>query len=325
MNARRTPAGLMAAVALLGLLPGIRAADQSADRLAVAGFLHPESVVHDTMLDLYLVSNVGELPPTGFPGALDHNGFISRVSPDGVILDLKWIQDGVNDVTLNSPKGIWLYRRELYVADVDTLRVFDRFTGYPLRNVAIPNPFAPSPPFLNDVVVDSDGTVYLTDNLHSAIFTVDREGRASVLASGPELSNPNGILADESGVTWVTFSGHEIKRRKSSGKIVTEAVLPAVDVSGLELAPGVPLPAGTLLLDGYGRFDGSLLVSSWVTGKIYLVGRSGKDVETVVEVKGAVNSPPPDGPADLNIDQGRNRLLLPLFNANQLLIIPFKD
>jgi hypothetical protein len=95
--------------------------------------------------------------------------------------------------------------------------------------------------------------------------------------------------------------------------------------SGLELAPGVPLPTGALLLDGYGSFDGSLLVSSWVTGKIYLVGRSGKDIETVVEVKGAVNSPPPDGPADLNIDQRRNRLLLPLFNANQLSIIPFKD
>jgi hypothetical protein len=45
----------------------------------------------------------------------------------------------------------------------------------------------------------------------------------------------------------------------------------------------------------------------------------------VVEVNGAVNSPLPDGPADLNLDQGRNRLLLPLFNANQLLIIPLKD
>jgi hypothetical protein len=87
----------------------------------------------------------------------------------------------------------------------------------------------------------------------------------------------------------------------------------------------VPLPPGALLLDGYGRFDGSLLVSSWVTGKVYLVGRSGKDIDTVVEVKDAVNSPPPDGPADLNVDQRRNRLLLPLFNANQLLIIPFKD
>ena len=325
MNARPRSTGMTVALAVVALFPTVSAADESGDRLAVAGFQHPESVVHDTMLDVYLVSNVGDLPPSGFPGALDHNGFISRVSPDGVIVDLKWIQDGVNGVTLNSPKGIWLHRRELYVADVDTLRIFDRFTGYPLRNIAIPNPFAPNPLFLNDVVVDSDGTAYLTDNLHNAIFTADREGRASVLASGPELGNPNGILADESGVSWVTFFGHEIRRLKRSGKIVTEATLPAVDVSGLQLAPGVPLPPGALLLDGYGRFEGSLLVSSWVTGKIYLVGRSGKDIETVVEVKGAVNSPPPDGPADLNIDQGRNRLLIPLFNANQLLIISLKD
>jgi hypothetical protein len=325
MNARRISTGLIAAFALVALLPAVLAAEQSGDRLTVTGFQHPESVVHDTMHDLYLVSNVGELPPSGFPGALDHNGFISQVSPDGVIVNLKWIQDGVNGVILNSPKGIWLYRWELYVADVDTLRVFDRLTGYPLRNIAIPNPFAPSSLFLNDVVVDSDGTVYLTDNLNSAIFTVDREGRASVLASGPEVGNPNGILADESGVSWVTFLGHEIRRLKPSGKIVTEAALPVVDVTGLQLAPGRPLPPGALLLDGYGRFEGSLLVSSWVTGKIYLVGRSGKDIETVVEVKGAVNSPPPDGPADLNTDHVRNRLLLPLFNSNQLLIIRFKE
>ena len=123
----------------------------------------------------------------------------------------------------------------------------------------------------------------------------------------------------------MTFFGHEVRRLKRSGKIVTEASLDTIDVSGLQLAPGVPLPPGALLLDGYGRFDGSLLVSSWVTGKVYLVGRSGTDIETLVEVKGAVNSPPPEGPADLNVDQRRNRLLLPLFNANQLLIIPFKD
>jgi hypothetical protein len=325
MNARCRSTGIAAALAVVILFPVVSAADESGDRLAVTGFQHPESVVHDTMLDVYLVSNVGDLPPSGFPGALDHNGFISRVSPDGVIVDLKWIQDGVNGVTLNSPKGIWLHRRELYVADVDTLRIFNRFTGYPLRNITIPNPFAPSPLFLNDVAVDSDGTTYLTDNLHSAIFTVDPNGHASVLASGPELGNPNGILADEGGVSWVTFFGHEIRRLKRSGKIVTEAALPTVDVSGLQLAPGVPLPPGALLLDGYGRFEGSLLVSSWVTGKIYLVGRSGKDIETVVEVKGAVNSPSPDGCADLNIDQRRNRLLIPLFNANQLLIIPLKD
>src|SRR5689334_14364668 len=167
------------ALATLSFAPILSA---ESDRLVVSGFEHPESVVHDTLLDLYLVSNVGSLPPSGFPGALDHNGYISRVSPEGVIVDLKWIQDGVNGATLNSPKGIWLFRRALYVADVDTLRVFDRFTGAPLRNVAMPNPFAPASLFLNDVVVDNDGVAYLTDNLNSCIFVVDPEGRASVLA-----------------------------------------------------------------------------------------------------------------------------------------------
>ena len=65
------------------------------------------------------------------------------------------------------------------------------------------------------------------------------------------MGNPNGIPADESGVSWVTFPRHEIRRPKRSGKIVTEPSLPMVDVSGLHLASGVPLPPGTFA--GRGR------------------------------------------------------------------------
>jgi hypothetical protein len=286
------------------------------ERIVVSGFQTPESVVHDTIMDLYLVSNVG----LGNPGALDHNGFISRVSPEGVILQLKWIQDGVSGVTLNGPKGIGLHRGALYVADIDTLRIFDRFTGTSLRNVAIPNPFAPNALFLNDVVVASNGTIYVTDTRNSAIFTVDPEGHASVLASGPQLGNPNGILLDGGSVSWVTFFGHEVKRVRRSGKLVTETTLPAVDVSK------IGLPPGALFLDGYCRFDGSLLVTSWVTGKVYRIGRSGRDLETVAQFVSTFDNPAsPDGPADINVDESRDRLLIPLFGANQLVIMPLED
>src|SRR3569833_270153 len=78
----------------------------------VTGFISPETVIHDPLTDVYLVSNVG-----GPPVTVNH-GFISRVSPDGTILDLRWIQDGVNGVTLRGPKGLCLHRAELYVADV---------------------------------------------------------------------------------------------------------------------------------------------------------------------------------------------------------------
>jgi sugar lactone lactonase YvrE len=286
------------------------------ERIVVSGFEAPESVVHDRILDLYLVSNVGG----GNPAGLDGNGFISRVSPDGAIRELRWIENGVNGVTLNSPKGIWLHRMALYVADVDTLRIFNRFTGAPLRNIEIPNPFAPNPLFLNDVVVAGDGTVYLTDNRNGAIFTVDPRGQASVLVSGAQLGGPNGILLDGADPTWVTFFGHEVRRIKRSGKLAMEAPLPAVDVSKINLPPGA------LFLDGYYRFEGKLFVSSWVTGRVYRIGRSGTELETVAQFVSALDNPTlPDGPADLSVDESRNRLLVPLFNANQLVIIQMVD
>ena len=287
--------------------------------IMVSGFVSPETVVHDEQLDVYLVSNVG-----GSPIAVNH-GFVSRVSPDGTVLDLRWIQDGVRGVTLHGPKGMWLHGRNLYVADVDTLRVFNRVTGAPERDIPIPNPFAPAPLFLNHIVGSPDGALYISDQINSAIFKVDREGNPSVLAAGPQLGNPDGLLLDDGELSWVTFFGHEVRRMTRSGKIITEATLPAVDVAGLTLGPN-PLPAGALLLDGYTRNDGYLLVSSWVTGKIYKVGRSGSDVVVVTKVQSMLDSPAaPDGPAKIAMDRTRNRLLIPIFNAGQLMILPFEN
>jgi hypothetical protein len=285
-------------------------------RIVVSGFQTPESVLHDSDLDLYLVSNVGP----GNPAAADHNGFISRVSPDGNIQELRWIQDGVRGVTLNGPKGMWLHGRELYVADVDTLRIFNRFSGVPIRNVEFPNPFAPNTLFLNDVLVDNYGNVFVSDNRNSGIFTVDPQGRASLWVMGAVLGGPNGLLLDYGNVGWVTFFGGQAKRVTRSGKIITEAVLPAADVSR------IGLPPGALFLDGYCRYNGSLFVSSWVTGAVYRVRRSGMELETVGQFGSALENPSrPDGPADIGVDEERNRLLVPLFNAGQLVIIPLKD
>jgi len=229
MTTNRTFAYLSAAV-IAASLPLMA----ETDRIVVSGFETPESVVHDTLMDVYLVSNVG----IGNPAALDHNGFVSRVSPDGSVQQLRWIQNGVDGVVLNGPKGIYLHRRELYVADIDTLRIFNRFTGAPVRNVEIPNPFAPNPLFLNDVVVAGDGTAYLSDNRNNTIFVVQPDGNASVLASGPQLGGPNGLVLDGPSLSWVTFFGHEVRRMKKSGKLLTEALLPVVDVSRINLPAG---------------------------------------------------------------------------------------
>src|SRR5881628_1422310 len=62
------------------------AAAPGATKLAVVeGFLTPESVLHDPVQDIYLVSNIN-----GGPTTKDNNGFISRVRPDGAVENLKF-------------------------------------------------------------------------------------------------------------------------------------------------------------------------------------------------------------------------------------------
>jgi hypothetical protein len=80
------------AVAFLVLVSGALASaqrDAGTKRIEVAnaGFKTPESILHDAVGDVYLVSNIN-----GTPSAKDNNGFISRVSPDGKVQTLKWIE-----------------------------------------------------------------------------------------------------------------------------------------------------------------------------------------------------------------------------------------
>jgi sugar lactone lactonase YvrE len=281
--------------------------------IVVTGFSTPESALRDNVADVYLVSNIN-----GSPAAFDNNGFISRVAPNGVILQLAWIRGGVGGVTLNAPKGMAIRDDTLYVSDIDTVRAFDRVTGAPLAAYAVPNPFT-QPLFLNDVAVAPNGDVYASDNVNGAIFRIDRDGSVSLFASGPELGFPNGLVADgANNVSWVTWLSNQVRRTNPSGKVFVVDTIPAPDVSVLGL------PDSALLLDGYLRLpDGSRIVSSWVTGAIYRISPSGHTVATITSVVGLLQNPSaPDGPADVGFDEARGRLLIPLFNRNQLVIFP---
>src|SRR5690348_13973021 len=89
----------------------------------------PESIVYDSELDLYFISNIN-----GEGTAKDNNGFISRVHPDGKVESLKFIAGGVDGVTLNGPKGLAINGNTLWVADIDAVRAFDKRTGKLLQS-----------------------------------------------------------------------------------------------------------------------------------------------------------------------------------------------
>ncbi len=274
------------------------AADDQIIEVADAGFDTPESVLHDATADVYIVSNIG-----GDPAAKANNGFLSKVSPSGEVQELRWVAGGQNGAVLHAPKGLALVGDTLYVTDLDSLRAFHRETGEPLGVRG-----AEGAGFLNDPAVGGDGSIYVTDtgmtggpqglepNGNDAVYRFAPDGTATVFASGTELANPNGIVVDGDELIIVPFGSSEIYRLDAAGMRTPVAQLPGGQIDGL------------VQLD-----DGSLLASTWEAQGVFRVDPTGA-VTPVVE---GVSSP-----ADLGYDAGRNRLLVPVFTENRVMIVP---
>lgn len=135
--------------------PDEAAADANAViEIGKVGFATPESVLHDSVADVYLVSNIN-----GGPADKNGNGFITQLTPEGRVRDLKWINGEVTGVAFDAPKGMAIRGDTLYVADVDCVRLFMRVTGAPAGKVC-----TAGATFLNGIAVDGNGTLYVTDS-----------------------------------------------------------------------------------------------------------------------------------------------------------------
>ncbi|WP_319557655.1 hypothetical protein [Thiomicrorhabdus sp.] len=258
------------------------------------GFATPESVEYYADQDVYLVTNIN-----GSPFDSDDNGFISKLSPDGKVIDLKWI-DGANDkVKLHAPKGMTIIGNKLYVADITQIQVFELPSGKQLSSIDVKGSS-----FLNGITPGEGDTVYVTDtgmkpgfeaSGTDAIYKVSANGKVETILKDPNMGRPNGILYDNGDIYVVFFTSAKMIKMNDKGEI-TE----------------MPEPYGARL-DGLVKLkDGSLAMSSWESSSID-VYRNG-EYETIAEF---LNSP-----ADMDVDTKRNRLLIPLFNEDKVLILP---
>jgi len=279
--------------------PAAPASVGAAKVLTVVGFSTPESVLHDSVQDIYFVSNIN-----GSPTAKDNNGFISRVRPDGAVENLKFIEGGRAGVTLNAPKGLAILGDTLWVADIDVVRAFNARTGAAVDSVKLDSAGAV---FLNDVAIATTGAIYITDTgirfddvgnvIHPGpdrIFRVapSRDRKVTVAARGDTLGRPNGITIDAVGKRFIVVS--------FGAKTV------------LAWKPGDRAPS--VIARGPGGFDGvemvgtRMLVSSWADSTV-------SSYETGQEVKVISGVP---SPADIGYDAKRSRVLIPLLTANRV-------
>jgi sugar lactone lactonase YvrE len=264
------------------------------------GLAGPETVVWDPDQDVYFVSNIN-----GDAAWDDDNGYITKLSPSGEILDRFFIDGKQPDVTLHAPRGMVLGGDTLYVADNHAVRLFDRHTGKPTGTWEVPGSV-----FLNDLAIDDKGRVLVTETgiviepegpVTKRPFAIYRfeNGQPQEIASGDALHGPNGIENTPEGMTVIEFMGdeHGVFRLGDNGEKTLIATLPYGELDGLARTP-----------------DGSLLVTSWEGNCIYQV-TPGALPRVAVEHLGTA--------AGIAYDSSRNRILIPLLTSNEVLIQPW--
>lgn len=249
---------------------------------------NPESVYFDKTRDRLFVSNVD-----GGGDKKDKKGHISILSVDGKTISSKWISK------LNAPKGMRVRGNYLYVTDIDQVIKIDITDATIVKRYKVKGSL-----FLNDVVLDKVGNIYVSDTVKNRIYRI-KNGRARRWLSGKKVPHPNGLLIKDN-TLYVASWG---KGMKKDWSVKTKGKLYAVSLRNKKVTEITKEPLGSL--DGL-EFDndGNFLVSDWMNGSVYRVSPSGTPT---LLFQG------PKGLADIGFNPDKNQIIAPLMKSNKVI------
>jgi sugar lactone lactonase YvrE len=271
------------------LIVSIAAPASAAPRLLweTKGMAQPESVVEDPATGAIYVSNIN-----GAVMQKDGNGFISKLSPQGKMLERQWVKG------LNAPTGLALHDRTFYAADVDQLIEINAASGEILKRYD-----AKGAVFLNDVAVDDAGTVYVSDTPMNTIWRL-KDGSFEPWLANDALNGPNGLLVQ--GDKLIVAS---LGKVQSQGQKKELGGLLSVSLDDQKVSK---IGKGDLIgnLDGLQALQpGVYLTTDWAQGAVYRVDAKGK-VDQLIDLN--------QGSADLTYLPGKKMLLIPMMLDNSL-------
>jgi hypothetical protein len=235
----------------------------------------PESVLWDQNRKVFYVSNINN-PAAG----KDNNGSIGRIRPNGEVMDVEWVIGG-----MDAPKGLGLYKDLLYVADLTKVVVIDTRTGKVVQTIDVADPG-----MLNDVTVDADGTVYISDSIKKRVYRI-RNNQLEIWLESDTFKKPNGLLAHKGKFYMMDMDA---------------GIFYAVDKKSKALQQ---IAEGLTGGDGIIPYGNDFIISNW-NGEIHHVTAKGK-VTMLLDTKAEkINA------ADMAYLPDQRLLLVPTFFAN---------
>ena len=178
----------------------------------------PESVLFDKANQILYVSNLDGSDPW----KADGKGSIAKVGLDGKIIAAEWVSG------MNAPKGMGLYNGKLYAADLGNIAVINIASGKIEKNIPIQGATG-----LNDISIDPNGVIYVTEYLAKKLYKVANE-KAELIAEN--LTQPNGVLFHNNELFLLDGTGmFKVNADKSMAKI-TDGMEGGVD--GIENIEG---------------------------------------------------------------------------------------
>lgn len=242
----------------------------------------PESSFYNEDDQTIYVSNI-----CGMHNVKDSLGFISKLTDKGEFIEKEWVRG------LNAPKGINISNGKLYVTDIDEVLEIDLKTAKILKRYSNIKATA-----VNDVAIDANGRVYITDTKTNCIFFVGKDS-LEIFVQSDEINRVNGA--------WV-YNSQLLCGSKNN--------LVCIDLKTKDLK---------ILADSTGYLDGivsvgknKIIVSDW-KGKIQLI-EIGKGIETILNT-----TPLNIYAADLGFIPSQKLLLVPTFSDNKVVAYKLAD
>lgn len=255
------------------------------------GFMNPESALYDSARHVVYVSNVN-----GAPTEKDNAGHISKITMDGEMIEAEWVTG------LNAPKGLVQHGNTLYVSDIDQLVAIDVDSGDILNKWD-----AEGAVFLNDLAVDVNGRIYVSDMLTNRIYRLDGD-TISVWLEDEALQHPNGLQVDGNSL-FVAPWGKDLQDDFSTTVL---GHLIVVDLKTKAISTvGSGEPVGNLdglESDGKGKW----ITTDWMAGALLRIDVSG-DAELLMDMN--------QGSADIGVINSEAMVLVPMMNDNKVIAI----